>query len=75
MRALEIDSRTKELVVCVNNDGYEIDLERFGVYEIVPDDSLDPEDIRVIDESGEDYVYPASYFESADEIDRSRSSL
>jgi hypothetical protein len=71
MRALEIDNRTAELVVCVDNDGYEIDLERFGVYEVVPDDSLEPGDIRVIDESGESYIYPAELFDSAEKIDNS----
>jgi len=72
MKALEIRSKATELVVCVNNDGYEIDLEIFGVYAVVPDDSLEPGDIRVIDETGEDYIYPAGLFASAQEIERGR---
>lgn len=71
IKALEIGSKTTELVVCVNNDGYEIDLERFEIYEVVPDDSLEPGDIRVIDETGEDYIYPTNLFESVENIDKS----
>lgn len=71
IKVLEIGSKTTELVVCVNNDGYEIDLERFGIYEVVPDDSLEPGDIRVIDETGEDYIYPTDLFASVENIDKS----
>ncbi len=52
------------LVICVRNEGYELDLEPLQVYEVVPDESLEPDDIRVIDETGEDYIYPAGYFAS-----------
>lgn len=51
-------------VVCINNSEYPLCLELGKAYIVVPDDSLEPEDIRVIDESGEDYIYPASYFSS-----------
>src|SRR5215210_2156673 len=61
MRGTE-QARTSGFVVCVNNEGYEIDLLLTKRYEVVPDESLEPEDIRVIDESGEDYIYPASFF-------------
>jgi hypothetical protein len=73
MRALETTSRATELVICVNNEGYELDLKPWRVYEVVPDQSLEPDDIRVIDETGEDYIYPAGYFENAEEIDKGRS--
>jgi hypothetical protein len=75
MRALEITSRATNVVVCVRNEGYELDLKPLRVYEVVPDESLEPDDIRVIDETGEDYIYPASYFVSVSEIARSRSVL
>ena len=61
MRALETNQTAAELVVCVANDGYEMDLILLEVYEVVPDESLEPGDIRVVDETGEDYIYPASY--------------
>jgi hypothetical protein len=72
MLILEETSSGTNLVVCVRNDGYELDLKSLELYRAVPDDSLEPDDIRVIDETGEDYIYSASYFETAAEIDRSR---
>lgn len=48
--------------VCVKNDGYELDLEPLKLYRVLPDETLEPEDMRVVDESGEDYIYPAEYF-------------
>ena len=54
--------RTPEFVLCVRNEGCD-DLERRKVYQVLPDASATEEGyIRVIDESGEDYLYPAAYF-------------
>jgi hypothetical protein len=51
-----------QFVLCIRNDDSE-DLERRKVYQVVPDEESKKEGyIRVIDESGEDYVYPESYF-------------
>ena len=51
-----------QFVLCVNNQGCE-DLNIRKIYEVLPDESAANDDyIRVIDESGEDYLYPASYF-------------
>jgi hypothetical protein len=75
MRALETTSKATNIVICVRNDSYEIDLKPWQVYEVVPDESLEPGDLRVIDETGEDYIYPASYFVSAMEIKHSRPAL
>ena len=53
----------KILVVCIRNDDYEVSLERRKIYEILPDaDAERHGQVRVIDESGEDYLYPANYF-------------
>lgn len=50
-------------VVCVNNTGYPASLELHKIYRVVPDDDAAADgDIRVVDESGEDYLYPASRF-------------
>jgi hypothetical protein len=50
-------------VVCINNTGYPASLEIHKIYCVVPDaDATASADIRVMDESGEDYLYPASYF-------------
>jgi hypothetical protein len=75
MRALEISSSATNVVICVRNEGYEFDLRPWGVYEVVPDGSLEPDDLRVIDETGEDYIYPASYFASPSEIQHSRPAF
>ncbi len=49
--------------VCVRNEGYEASLELHKIYRIVPDPGADEEgDVRVVDESGEDYLYPAEWF-------------
>ena len=51
------------LAICVNNSGYEMSLERRKVYPVLPDaDAAQHEYIRVIDETGEDYLFPASRF-------------
>jgi hypothetical protein len=52
-----------EFVVCINNEGYPASLELHKIYRVVPDKNAAADDVlRVIDESGEDYLYPASYF-------------
>jgi len=48
--------------ICVSNEGYE-DLEVWKVYRVLPDTkAVEVGCLRVIDESGEDYLYPASRF-------------
>ncbi len=48
--------------LCVENRDSE-DLEKRKIYVVVPDADAETEGyLRVIDESGEDYLYPASYF-------------
>jgi hypothetical protein len=54
---------TTKFVVCINNEGYPASLELHKIYRVVPDKhAAADDDLRVIDESGEDYLYPASYF-------------
>ena len=49
--------------VCVNNKGYEASLEAGKLYRVIPDDEAASHGyIRVIDESGEDYLYSATRF-------------
>ena len=53
----------KRLVICVDNSGYEVSLERRKIYVALPDaDAERLGQIRVIDESGEDYLYPKNAF-------------
>ncbi len=54
-----------QFVVCVKNDGYEVSLEQRKIYRVLPDDQASAHHmLRVIDESGEDYLYPANFFAS-----------
>lgn len=49
--------------VCVRNDGYEASLERNKIYAVLPDEDAEQDgDLRVIDESGEDYLFSADRF-------------
>ena len=53
----------RRFVVCVKNRGYRASLELRKVYRVVPDDEAAREgDLRIVDESGEDYLYPAKRF-------------
>jgi len=50
-------------VICVNNAEYPASLELFKIYRVLPDRAAKADgDMRVIDESGEDYLFPADYF-------------
>ena len=60
-------SFTPRFVLCVDNSEYPASLELHKVYRVVPDtDAARDGDVRVIDESGEDYLYPAAYFAAID---------
>jgi hypothetical protein len=49
-------------VICIRNEDCE-DLEPRKVYQVLPDEAAAVDGyLRVIDESGEDYLYPQSYF-------------
>lgn len=49
--------------LCISNTGYEVSLEPRKVYEGLPDPEAQKMGmIRVIDESGEDYLFPVSLF-------------
>ena len=53
----------RHFAVCVRNEGYEVSLELRKIYEVLPDQVAGRHrQIRVIDESGEDYLFPASWF-------------
>ena len=53
----------KKLVICVDNEGYEVSLERRKIYVSIPDARAEKlGQLRVVDESGEDYLYPRDSF-------------
>lgn len=52
-----------QFVVCIKNEGYQASLEPRKIYQVVPDKEAEGHKmLRVIDESGEDYLFPASFF-------------
>jgi len=54
---------TSHYVVCVKNKDYPASLELRKIYKLIPDKSAEGlRMVRIIDESGEDYLYPADYF-------------
>ena len=53
----------RQFAVCLNNTDYPASLELHKIYQVLPDDDAEKEgDLRVIDESGEDYLYPRDWF-------------
>ena len=54
---------TPAFVVCVRNEGFEASLAVRKLYRVVPDQEAETQSlIRVVDESGEDYLYPVELF-------------
>ncbi|HLC17048.1 MAG TPA: hypothetical protein VJL89_12570 [Thermodesulfovibrionia bacterium] len=53
----------RRLVICINNKGNEASLEQWKMYQCVPDREAEKHnEIRIIDEEGEDYLYPVDCF-------------
>ena len=58
---------SRRFAVCVNSDGYEASLERNKIYVVLPDKDAERDgDVRVVDESGEDYLFSADRFVAID---------
>jgi hypothetical protein len=54
---------SKELVICLKNEGYPVSLERRKLYVALTDaKAAEHGQLRIIDESGEDYLYPRDFF-------------
>lgn len=55
--------RKKTFAVCIDNRDYPASLELHKIYRVISDADAEADgDIRVVDESGEDYLYPAERF-------------
>ena len=55
--------QTKQLVVCVNNEGYLASLEKRKIYLSLRDAVAEKHGLlRIVDESGDDYLYPKAFF-------------
>lgn len=57
------NSSRKEYAVCIDNTEYEVSLERGKIYQVLPDRTgKDHGYLRIIDESGEDYLFDSERF-------------
>jgi len=55
--------KQQNFVICIDNSDYPASLEKRKIYEVLPDpEAAKFGQIRVLDESGEDYLYPKSCF-------------
>jgi len=55
--------KNSKFVICIDNSNYPVSLERRKIYEVLPDtDAEKIQHLRVVEESGEDYLYPAACF-------------
>jgi len=54
--------KQSRFVLCIENTSYPASLEVGKVYQVLPPSEGEASFLRVIDESGEDYLYPARYF-------------
>jgi hypothetical protein len=53
----------QKFLLCVDNEGYAASLEIRKLYEMIPDKEAERHNqVRIIDESGEDYLYPSEFF-------------
>ena len=67
---------SRRFAVCVNNDGYEVSLECNKIYVVVPDkDAEKDDDLRIVDESGEEYLFSADRFVAIDVPPRVKKSV
>ena len=63
-------------LICINNQGYAASLEKGKVYQLIIDKKgQDRGFVRIIDESGEDYLYPEEYFMTIDLPKRIQEAL
>ena len=59
---MDTSPNNAEFAICISSRGYD-DLQQRKIYQLLSDDSAASHDyVRVIDDSGEDYLYPASRF-------------
>ena len=65
-----------DFVVCVDNSDYPVSLDRYKIYQVTPDaEARAAGEIRIVDESGEDYLYSKERFVSIRPPAAARESL
>jgi hypothetical protein len=66
-RARRAVASDRQFAVCIDNDGYEASLERNKIYVVIPDKDAEIDgDLRVVDDSGEDYLFSTDRFVAID---------
>jgi hypothetical protein len=74
MDQMNSTGQTPRIVVCVRNEGYELDLALQKRYEVIPDPSAERSGwLRIVDETGEDYLFPEDYFKAIETAEHERS--
>ena len=67
MRGRPSRNSAPRFVVCIDNADYEASIELHKIYPVVPDpDAAQDGDLRIVDESGEDYLYSTDRFVAID---------
>ena len=62
-----VKSRAKQFFVCIDNDGHHASLEKRKIYVALPDSDAEEHGLlRIIDKSGDDYLYPKALFRLID---------
>ena len=65
-----------QFVICIDNNNYQVSLELFKIYVALPDEKAEKYNlIRVLDKSGEDYLYPINMFARVKLLDESAQNL
>ncbi|MBI3246666.1 MAG: hypothetical protein HYZ50_09185 [Deltaproteobacteria bacterium] len=60
---MKTEEAPPQFAVCIQNAGYPASLELRKIYQVLLDEKAAKHDlVRVIDESGEDYLYPQRFF-------------
>ena len=72
---MEQEKTEKIFVICIENKDCE-DLEKRKIYQVIPDKEAAADGyLRIIDESGEDYLYPESFFISIQIPQKAQAAL
>ena len=68
--------QSNNFVICIDNSEYPASLEKRKIYESVQDSDAEAlGQLRIVDESGEDYLYPKELFVDANLPDETRSAI
>ncbi len=60
---MSLKTSSHHFVVCINNAEYPASLERCKIYQMLPDEKAEKRRcLRIVDESGESYIYPQDWF-------------